>query len=465
MYLLNFVFLFSLALASQTAEAKQKWCRQTDAFQLQPQGDTAENPDGLIKKMDIIWVIDDSSSMASHQKNLRDNINHFFSILDGQSHVDFQMGIVTTGLSFVTDHHTDKPISLFSTSSDENRKEFMRKLIVGANGSSKEKGSEALLRFISKERKFVRKGSLVMINILTDEDDASEEEAVASMQKVLQYLESEGNSISVNLIALEDKIEKYNQNFSVVNTQHYPLLSDDFSKTIAAIAEKSVKSVFRNFELKFDVKTILSVKMQNKRKKNAIERYQAIDENTIGVDLGFTEITPDTRVLVEYVHACTAIDRHEVRELNKEIQDIKFEIGETIFADPEAAIESIQKVYDFLQKHQDTTINLIGAVSHSVNPISWLEKSLVDYKSVILSYRLARDRALLIKRSLEMLGIEPDRIKSKGAIPGFHRHWYSYLIDAMMIDVLPGFDLASTIEPDRRVILKVRQLHYKDRVD
>ena len=225
--------------------------------------------------------------------------------------------------------------------------------------------------------------------------------------------------------------------------------------------------MFRNFELKFDVKTILSVKMQNKRKKNAIERYQAIDENTIGVDLGFTEITPDTRVLVEYVHACTAIDRHEVRELNKRIQDIKFEIGETIFADPEAAIESIQKVYDFLQKHQDTTINLIGAVSHSVNPIAWLEISLASEENnlVIAAYRLARDRALLIKNTLEMLGIEPDRIKSKGAIPGFHRHWYSYLIDAMMIDVLPGFDLASTIEPDRRVILKVRQQYYKDIVE
>ena len=465
MYLLNFVFLFSLALASQTAEAKQKWCRQTDAFQLQPQGDTSENPDGLIKKMDIIWVIDDSHSMKSHQKNLRDNIKHFFSVLDGDSHVDFQMGIVTTGLNLVLDERTNRPLILQSTAGEEERKEFAKRMMFGLSGSANEKGSEALLKFLLKQRHFVRKGSLVMVNILTDEDDGSDEQTVASTQKLLQYLESEGNSISVNLIALEDKIEKYNQNFSVVNTQHYPLLSDDFSKTIAAIAEKSVKSVFRNFELKFDVKTILSVKMQNKRKKNAIERYQAIDENTIGVDLGFTEITPDTRVLVEYVHACTAIDRHEVRELNKEIQDIKFEIGETIFADPEAAIESIQKVYDFLQKHQDTTINLIGAVSHSVNPISWLEKSLVDYKSVILSYRLARDRALLIKRSLEMLGIEPDRIKSKGAIPGFHRHWYSYLIDAMMIDVLPGFDLASTIEPDRRVILKVRQQYYKDIVE
>jgi hypothetical protein len=460
MKIFSTLILLSMTLPLSLAEAKSKWCRQTDVFPL----NSVQHPntDALIKKMDIIWVIDDSYSMHAHQKNLRDNIKHFFSVLDGDSHVDFQMGMVTTGLNFVVDERTHKPLKLQSTSNEEHRKEFAKRMMFGLSGSSEEKGAEAILRYLLKQRHFVRKGSLVMINILTDEDDGSDDQAVASMQKLLQYLENEGNDVVVNLIAMEDKIEKYRANFSSVNTQTYPLMSDDFSKTMVAIAEKSMKSTYQKFELKFEAKTILSVNMQTKRKKRTIERYQTIDDSTIGVDLGFSEITSDTRVNVEYVHMCTAVDRNEVRELNKRIQDIKFEIGETKFVDPVAAIESIQKVYNFMEKHKDTSINLIGAVSHSVNPIKWLEISLAsENNEVIAAYRLARERARLIKDSLEMMGIESNRIKSKGALPGFHRHWYSYLFEASMIDVLPGFHVASIIESDRRVILQVHQNFFK----
>jgi hypothetical protein len=462
--LLNFVFIVSLAMTTSIAQAKSKWCRQTDVFHLD--SETPETSDGLIKKMDIIWVIDDSVSMKSHQKNLKENIRHFFSVLDGDSHVDFKMGMVTTGLNFAYDEHNNRPVVLESTSGEEQRKEFAKRMMFGLSGSSVEKGSEALVKFLLKQRKFVRKGSLVMVNILTDEDDGSNEQAVASMQKLLQYLEIEGNTVSVNLIALENKIEKYRANFSSFNMQSYPLMGDDFSNTMVQMAEKSVKSTYKKFELKFDAKTILTVNMQNKKRKRTIERYQTIDNNTIGVDLGFAEINPETQVNVEYVHLCTSVDREKVRELNKQIQDIKFEIGETKFVDPLSAIESIEKVYEFMQKHQDTSINLIGAVSHSVNPIKWLEISLAsENNEVIAAYRLARERALLIKKSLEMLGIESSRIKSKGALPGFHRHWYSYLLEASMIDVLPGFHIASIIEPDRRVILKVHQNFFNHDLD
>jgi len=127
-----------------------------------------------------------------------------------------------------------------------------------------------------------------------------------------------------------------------------------------------------------------------------------------------------------------------------------------VFLHPEEANATVDDVYAFLKKHENTKIKLIGAVSYSANPLAMLKMHIMDPKDFPTAYRLSKARAKKIKDELIARGIDPKRIHSKGAIPGFHRHWYSYLIDLSFNDFFTEFCLACDLESDRRVIMKIR---------
>jgi hypothetical protein len=78
---------------------------QQDASPLGPQADA--EPAAACDKMDLLFIIDNSGSMAQEQDNLADNFPLFVSVLeefrnaDG-SPIDYHVGITTTGVSKTT---------------------------------------------------------------------------------------------------------------------------------------------------------------------------------------------------------------------------------------------------------------------------------------------------------------------------------------------------------------------------
>ncbi len=96
-----------LLIPGSFSYALQKTCTITESFPVATSARANPNDHSENEKLDILWVIDDSSSMESHQTNLKENIRHFFHAFDSEPNVDFRMGMVTTGLRIVTDKQTD----------------------------------------------------------------------------------------------------------------------------------------------------------------------------------------------------------------------------------------------------------------------------------------------------------------------------------------------------------------------
>ncbi|MGN1071512.1 MAG: hypothetical protein ACI4VB_02150 [Bradymonadia bacterium] len=162
---------------------------------------------GSSRAVDILFVIDDSNSMAEEQKTLNDNFNRFLEQIIA-ANADFRMAVVSTdvlygsifqtGLNRDGQYDADKAEceSLFAnrkfiSSSDEDIKNAatvaektaqLQKLFrcqseVGTKGSPVERGLGTMVnafRNKSINGEFKRKGSILSIVFVTDENDCSE---------------------------------------------------------------------------------------------------------------------------------------------------------------------------------------------------------------------------------------------------------------------------------------------------
>ena len=142
------------------------------------------------KKIDILWVVDDSGSMAPFQQKLVTNFNSFISNFISKGY-DFHIGVTTTSayLSLpqfnnnaslaklrdgtgnvhtgfpIIDIHTPNPIQTFTTNASQ-----------GDQGEGDERAFSSLKAALqnSNNTSFLRPGSFLAVIILSDEDDFSD---------------------------------------------------------------------------------------------------------------------------------------------------------------------------------------------------------------------------------------------------------------------------------------------------
>ena len=136
-------------------------------------------------EVDILWVVDDSPSMAEEQARLADAFGEFAAGLE-ETNIDFRIGVVTTDMDL---DNTERGMMVgdtpFLTPADDYVSEFQNRIRVGTGGSDKEKGLSAALYAISEPMMsganggFLRKGATLAINFVSDEDDCSDNEALA----------------------------------------------------------------------------------------------------------------------------------------------------------------------------------------------------------------------------------------------------------------------------------------------
>lgn len=124
------------------------------------------------RKLDIIWVIDDSGSMQINHRQVSAQIKNFLTYFL-EKDVDFKMGIVTTSLETVSNGEG-------LTRSDYQRNptpfiaNFQSYLNLGAGGSGEEKGLLAISNFLEGNAHFfIRPKSQVIAIVVSDEDDSS----------------------------------------------------------------------------------------------------------------------------------------------------------------------------------------------------------------------------------------------------------------------------------------------------
>jgi hypothetical protein len=134
-------------------------------------------------EVDILWVIDDSGSMAEEQASLIAGFASFAQQLD-ESGTRFQIGVITTSFDY-TD--PDRGVLIgeppILTPADDYRTLFPQRTTVGTAGSDKEKGLEAAVFALhptmtlegGPNQGFVREDAQLLVVIVSDEEDCSDE--------------------------------------------------------------------------------------------------------------------------------------------------------------------------------------------------------------------------------------------------------------------------------------------------
>ncbi len=132
------------------------------------------------KKLDIIWIIDNSGSMADEQQALGINFSSFIDDFITKN-VDFKMGITTTDTSSpalkgrIVPGSDTKLTSVNAKANESQFKSDFKNLIkVGTSGSGHEKGLEASQGFMERYgTSFIRPDAYLVFVILSDEEDQS----------------------------------------------------------------------------------------------------------------------------------------------------------------------------------------------------------------------------------------------------------------------------------------------------
>lgn len=138
-----------------------------------PYVETFSQSENNTKKLDILWVIDNSGSMADEQTSLGNNFSAFINDFIDQG-VDFKMAITTTDRSVVSSSMT-KLTSVKAQNEAQFLADFASLVQVGIYGSGREKGLDGAKHFIQNYGStFLRSDAYLAIVFMSDEEDQSE---------------------------------------------------------------------------------------------------------------------------------------------------------------------------------------------------------------------------------------------------------------------------------------------------
>jgi hypothetical protein len=135
----------------------------------------------VVDEVDILFVVDDSASMAEEQLALADGFTTFVEELE-TANSNFHIGVISTSQD--TDD-PDRGILIgdppFLTAEDDYVAQFAERVQIGIGGSDKEKGLEAAWYALSPEMLvlhnigFLRPQANLLVVVVSDEDDCTDD--------------------------------------------------------------------------------------------------------------------------------------------------------------------------------------------------------------------------------------------------------------------------------------------------
>lgn len=159
-------------------------------------------------KVDILWNIDNSGSMADEQQDLAANFDLFINDFL-MKNIDFKMAITTTDArnsqagNIIGNSHLY--LTAAAAANDENQfiDDFQTLINVGTNGSGNEQGLYTTRAFYQKNgASFVRQDALQVVVIVSDEDDNRTAESVQQLVDGIKLASS--NSVKIYTIVDTD---------------------------------------------------------------------------------------------------------------------------------------------------------------------------------------------------------------------------------------------------------------------
>lgn len=148
----------------------------TDVFSQEPTAD-----------VDILWVVDNSSSMDNEQQLVADGFEAFISTIE-DTNINFHIGVITTDMDST---NTDRGVLVgdppYLTPDDDYITLFEDRVRLGVDGSDQEKGLAAALEALTEPKAsganagFLREEAVLSIIFVADEDDCSDSDRMAGM--------------------------------------------------------------------------------------------------------------------------------------------------------------------------------------------------------------------------------------------------------------------------------------------
>lgn len=193
------------------------------------------------KKLDIVWVIDDSGSMSDEQASLGANFSAFIDEFIAKN-VDFKMGITTTDTSSATRKGKmvfGSDVKLTSAKAQQDPAQFktdFRNLVnVGTYGSGTEAGLSASEGFMQKHAAtFLRPDAYLAVVIVSDEEDQS----YKTVSAYTDYLKT--MKVSTGLVKVYSVVDVHHLNSGAgitVGSARYKSASNKTGGLIADIRE------------------------------------------------------------------------------------------------------------------------------------------------------------------------------------------------------------------------------------
>jgi hypothetical protein len=155
------------------------------------------------KPIDVLFMIDDSPSMADDQNILADNFKSFIESFQNFQ-VDFQIGAVTSDMT-KTDRKGQLVAPFLTPNTPNLNDEFKKMVNVGDKGSAKEQGIAASMAAVSEplistsNAGFLRTDADFALIILTDENDSSPQTAQEAID-FFKALKNDPEAITVAAI-------------------------------------------------------------------------------------------------------------------------------------------------------------------------------------------------------------------------------------------------------------------------
>ena len=123
-------------------------------------------------KVNILWSVDNSNSMADHQRELAENFSQFIQDFVAKD-IDFKMAIVTTDSAV----NKDSDGKLNATELKKNKQQFIddfkSKIKVGTMGSVLEYSFKYAKKFFEQNPSWIESDSLLVVIFLSDEREQS----------------------------------------------------------------------------------------------------------------------------------------------------------------------------------------------------------------------------------------------------------------------------------------------------
>jgi hypothetical protein len=288
-YILMLMFIVGCIESSPTTEKK---------IPLKPEIPNEISEDAGFSKesfqptLDILFVIDDSGSMGSHQKNLADNVKLFADAIVKTTFLDYHVGVITSsagsqflgtggGKLFGNPKYVDR-------STPDGLNKLAQNLIVGTSGDATEIFFDPLFLALTNplltgyNDGFIREDGYLAVIFVTDTDDQSKNMDAQSTYDFLINLKGSTDKLFVGAAYIPDsEIQTCSgESFEVGNTNNLPdffkltkattfsLCDPDFGEQLAEIGRVLARKSQTMFLKKIPKKGTIKIVVRNQEIPN-----------------------------------------------------------------------------------------------------------------------------------------------------------------------------------------------------